>query len=203
MIRPSHYGQRLMIALCLGLTVIAAGCGGRAGTQVDIAPDADASSYYQDDIYTSPSATPSVDWNAEATPTPTSSATPTPMSSATPTPTPSPSADVTPSPSPTPTPTPLPTPTPVPTSGNTLAASIIKKDFPGFLAWEKCEITAQVHNPSFLRTQTGNLTITYTLKGQEVEKQIYAIVLAPAEIRTYGPYRSVKHADDAQVKVTP
>ena len=194
MIRASHYGQRLMIALCLGLTVIAAGCGGRAGTQVDpIASD--SGSYYQDDIYTNPTASPTVDWSVEPTPTPTASTEPTPTPSPTPTPTPTPS--------PTPTPTPTATPTPVPTSGNTLTASIIKKEFPGFLSWEKCEITAQVHNPSFLRTQVGNLTVTYTLKGQEVEKQVYSIVLAPAEIRTYGPYRSEKHADDARVTITP
>ncbi len=193
MIRPTHYGQRLMIALCLGLTVIAAGCGGRAGTQVDPINSSDDSSYYQDDIYSDPTASPTADWSVDPTPTPDVSPTPTPD----PTPTP------TPTPDPTPTPTPTATPTPVPTGGNALSAAIVKKEFPGFLSWEKCEITAQVHNPSFLRTQTGNLTITYTLKGQAVEKQVYSIVLAPAEIRTYGPYRSEKHADDAFVTITP
>jgi hypothetical protein len=186
-----------MIALCLGLTVIAAGCGGRSGAQVDPIPGNDDTSYYQDDFYTNPTASPTADWSVVPTPTP--DVTPTPD----PTPTPSAEPTATPTPTPSPTPTPTATPTPAPTSGNTLSASIIKKEFPGFLAWEKCEITAQVHNPSFLRTQTGNLTITYTLKGQEVEKQVYSIVLAPAEIRSYGPYRSEKHADDAHVTITP
>ncbi|MNR80204.1 putative hemoglobin and hemoglobin-haptoglobin-binding protein 3 precursor [compost metagenome] len=195
MIRATHYGQRLMIALCLGLTVIAAGCGGRAGSQVDPLGSSDDSSYYQDDIYSNPSASPSADWSADPTPTPDVEPTPEP----TPTPTPTP----TPSPTPSPTPTPTATPTPPPTSGNTMTATIVKKDFPGFLTWEKCEITVQVHNPSFLRTQMGNLSITYTLKGQVVEKQVHPIVLNPAEIRHCGPYRSEKHADDATVTITP
>lgn len=197
MIRHTHYGQRLMIALCLGLTVIAAGCGGRTGTTVDPIGSSDDSSYYQDDFYSNPTGSPTPNWDLEPTPLPDVSPTPTPEPTATPTPTPSPT------PTPTPTPSPTATPTPMPTTGNTLSASIIKKEFPGFLSWEKCEITAQVHNPSFLRTQTGNLTITYTLKGKEVEKQTYSIVLAPAEIRTYGPYRSEKHADDAFVTIVP
>lgn len=196
MIRASHYGQRLMIALCLGITVIAAGCGGRSSNLVDtpLATD-DTSLYYQDDIYTLPSADPLID----ASPTPT----PTPTASATPAPTPTPSASPTSTPSASPTPTPTATPTPMPTSGITLTAEITDISYPGIALWEKVEIIAQVKNPSLLRTQVGKLNIAYTLKGQLVETQIYGIVLAPGEIRNYGPFRSKEHADAAQVSITP
>ncbi|HBN07645.1 MAG TPA: hypothetical protein DD435_03010 [Cyanobacteria bacterium UBA8530] len=107
--------------------------------------------------------------------------------------------DPSPEVSPSPTPSALPTlmPTPAPLMGDTFVENV-QKSYPGIFMWEKCKVTFQLRNASWLRTLRERLVVTFTHKGEVVEVKEVQVQLSPAKISNYT-FESTKHADDASV----
>ncbi|HEY9766781.1 MAG TPA: hypothetical protein V6C82_10460 [Chroococcales cyanobacterium] len=185
-------GQNKRNALAIGLTILVmalSACGqAKSNPATALASSYDTttttttdnSSGFSNDPTAVASATPAATQSVEPTPT-------APVIAPSPFPSGSPSAN----------PSALPTlrPTPAPIMGDAFLENV-QKSYPGIFMWEKCKITFQLRNASWLRTLRERLVVTFTHKGQVVEVKEVQVQLSPAKISNYT-FESTKHADGA------
>lgn len=207
-----------LLVAAMQVTMVASGCGQRAGSQVDDGVTASTTSgtnnSHDTTLFTGTTSDTPLAYNSTATASATPSETPAATQSAGATqsaqpPVATPSAGATQSAQPTPA---------TPSTGATQSAqpspphgvldpafmlqAKLTQTIPHGILWFKTlEAVVQVHNPSLLIQETGTLTVTFTLNGKQVEQQTLKVSLNPGEIRDYSVRSKVK-ADTASASVT-